>query len=242
MSAAASLTTMLPERSPPAWIPAGDVTKIVAIVLMLVDHIGAIYAPQDLTWRIIGRAAYPLFACLLAAGMLRTRNRRAYLSRLVLFALVAQWPYHFFFVGTINIGATLTLSALALAACEAARARQASPLVAVAAVIGAAYAGYLLHVDFGWLGVLLPVAIAYLRSLTLGGLVVAAFLIVYGLWTHWLPSVLGPVTAVPALILLSHLDRQEPFRSWRVVPWWAFYAIYPLHLLVFALISGRIRL
>ena len=228
----------------PTWMPAGDLTKIVAVVLMLTDHIGAVFAPHDPTWRIIGRAAFPLFSCLLAVGMLRTRNRSQYIMRLFIFAAVSQWPFHFIFKTSINIGFTLGLAALGIALCETLRHRWGAKSIipGMAAVGVVAAIGHFARVDFGFMGVLLPIAIVYARSLTTGCLMMGAFLVGYGLFTNWAPSVLGVVITIPLVMLLSFTDTKEPLRSWRVVPRWGFYLIYPAHLLAIALISGRIHL
>ena len=37
----------------------GLVLKIIAMLSMLTDHIGYIFFPTDLTWRYIGRIAFP---------------------------------------------------------------------------------------------------------------------------------------------------------------------------------------
>src|SRR5690606_7271929 len=38
-----------------------DVVKLVAILLMFIDHIGFFFAPDQLWWRAVGRMSFPLF-------------------------------------------------------------------------------------------------------------------------------------------------------------------------------------
>lgn len=101
----------------------GSTIKIIAIVSMLIDHIGAvimerymIYAginevimsgdpsvwmPQYgkfyfsyLIIRCIGRMGFPLFGFLLIEGFTHTSNKKKYAIRLALFALVSEIPFN----------------------------------------------------------------------------------------------------------------------------------------------------
>ncbi|MFB2921097.1 TraX family protein [Aerosakkonema funiforme] len=42
--------------------------KVLAALLMLVDHIGAIFFPKIFVLRIVGRLSFPLFAWLIGQG------------------------------------------------------------------------------------------------------------------------------------------------------------------------------
>ncbi|MCX6084810.1 MAG: TraX family protein, partial [Caldiserica bacterium] len=94
-----------------------DALKLIAIVSMTVDHVGAILLPQVDWLRIIGRVAFPLFAYQLAAGYLHTRNVARYARRLAVWGLIAQPVYMIAFgvrPWTLNIFATLLLGLLAI--------------------------------------------------------------------------------------------------------------------------------
>jgi hypothetical protein len=56
--------------------------KIIAFSTMAIDHIGAIFFPELLFLRIIGRLAMPLFAFGIAEGYLKTKNIFNYGQRL----------------------------------------------------------------------------------------------------------------------------------------------------------------
>jgi hypothetical protein len=94
-----------------------DALKLVAIVSMTIDHVGAILLPQVSWLRIIGRVAFPLFAYQLASGYLHTRNLTRYARRLAVWGLIAQPVYMIAFgvrLWTLNIFATLLLGLLAI--------------------------------------------------------------------------------------------------------------------------------
>jgi TraX protein len=70
-----------------------ELLKIVAVITMTVDHIGAILYPDLFLLRAVGRIAFPLFAYLITLGIENTKNPRKYLLTLFSFALVSQIPY-----------------------------------------------------------------------------------------------------------------------------------------------------
>jgi len=90
--------------------------KLIAIIAMLVDHIGAVLFPEIIVFRIIGRLAFPLFAFLLTEGYRHTSNLKSYLIRLGVFALISQYPFWeaFGYDAGLNIFFTLTLGLIAI--------------------------------------------------------------------------------------------------------------------------------
>lgn len=91
----------------------GSTLKIIAIITMLIDHIGAVLIPR-LAWpgwergslfttyqvmRGIGRLAFPIFCFLLVEGFFHTRCRVKYVLRLLLFAFISEIPFDLAFLG-----------------------------------------------------------------------------------------------------------------------------------------------
>lgn len=73
-----------------------DLLKLLALLTMLVDHIGYMFYPNEMLFRIIGRLAFPIFAYQIAVGYSQTSNLKKYVFRLLLFAIITQLPYSFF--------------------------------------------------------------------------------------------------------------------------------------------------
>lgn len=64
---------------------------------MLIDHVGMIFFPYDMTFRLIGRLAMPIFAFMVAEGCRYTRSRGRYLLGLVICLTICQVG---FYIGT----------------------------------------------------------------------------------------------------------------------------------------------
>lgn len=118
----------------------GSAVKLIAIVCMLIDHVGAgiiynrihIYNYPIEPWmevvyepmRNIGRIAFPLFCFFLVEGFAHTRNVWKYLGRLVLFGAVSEIPFNLaffcepFYVGHQNVFWTLALGVLMMVGLE----------------------------------------------------------------------------------------------------------------------------
>ena len=91
--------------------------KLIAAVCMVVDHIGYIFFPEQLFWRLIGRISMPLFAYSIARGYEYSRQKNSmprYIKRMVVFTAVSQVPYYLMAGDGWNIGLTWLFSLLLL--------------------------------------------------------------------------------------------------------------------------------
>ena len=71
----------------------GTVLKLIAMIAMIFDHVGDNFFPEQVWMRIIGRMAMPIFAFCIAEGFCHTRDKRKYLSRMVIFGIVSEIPF-----------------------------------------------------------------------------------------------------------------------------------------------------
>ncbi|MBR1802600.1 MAG: conjugal transfer protein TraX [Clostridia bacterium] len=70
--------------------------KMIAMVTMLIDHIG-FAAFHYVTWmNLLGRIAFPIFAFQISEGYVHTKNLKKYIGRLFVFALASQPAFMLF--------------------------------------------------------------------------------------------------------------------------------------------------
>ena len=81
----------------------GTTLKIIAMISMVLDHMGDIFFPEITALRFLGRIAMPVFAFCIAEGYAHTRDKMKYLTRLGLFALISEVPFDLAFSGKIGL-------------------------------------------------------------------------------------------------------------------------------------------
>ena len=74
--------------------------KMLALITMIIDHVGAVFFPQLYWLRYIGRISMPIYAFLISQGYKYTRNFTRYAIRLAIFAVISEVPYDLLFHGT----------------------------------------------------------------------------------------------------------------------------------------------
>lgn len=130
--------------------------KVLAIVCMVIDHVGLFFFPHILASRVIGRFAFPLFAWLIANGARHTRDIYRYLMRLFILAVAAQIPFWFAnqLIGSprwyFDVVFTLCFGLLAILAIQRAPSRALQAFL----VILCASCAACLNADYGAAGVL----------------------------------------------------------------------------------------
>lgn len=204
--------------------------KLIAVLLMIIDHIGAVFYPGDMMWRIIGRLAFPIFAYQLAVGFQHTRNQNKQFLYLLIFAVLSQIPYNQAFQYDwealhLNIFATFTIGYGLLILWDL---RNKLPFVmALVAVLW-----LMPPVDYGIYGILMPLAFYLLRDSQLAQ---AAMLIVatYAKSMVSSPLQIYAILAIAVIVLVSRMNVPAV-----KVNKWFFYWFYPGHLALFAFIAN----
>lgn len=73
--------------------------KLIAIVTMILDHVGIVFFPQFVLFRLLGRIAFVLFCYLIVEGYIHTRNSKKYLLKLLMWAFISEVPFDLLFQG-----------------------------------------------------------------------------------------------------------------------------------------------
>lgn len=71
--------------------------KMIAIIAMVIDHVGDLFFPKIFIFRIIGRLTLPIMAYFITEGYRKTRNVKRYMFRLTIAAVISMIPYHLVF-------------------------------------------------------------------------------------------------------------------------------------------------
>jgi len=75
-----------------------NLLKIIALVAMLIDHIGYVFFEDVLILRMIGRLSFPLFAYSTFIGYFKTKDLKKYIVRLFIIALITEPIYDLLFI------------------------------------------------------------------------------------------------------------------------------------------------
>lgn len=198
--------------------------KLLAMLAMTADHIGAVFFPEIPLLRWIGRLAMPVLCFFIGEGLRHTRSPRRYLLRLTGFALLSELPFDLAFYGGIewghqNVYFTLALGLLALWAI------QSRGMEGWLLALTAALAAELLGCDYGMYGVLLILLLDRFHRARSEQLAGAALLNLtfFGLQTQTLSLI-----ALPLLWLYNGKRGRDDRRL--------FYLYYPAHLCVLGIL------
>lgn len=218
----------------------GSTLKLIAVITMLIDHIGlGVVGRLTMTrpelydaYRImrgIGRIAFPIFVFLLVEGMHNTKNIKKYALRLGVFALISEIPFDLAFHAEVleftyqNVFFTLFIGLLVIWAMDSAAGTVENKifkmLLMAAAVAAGAWAAELLRTDYGAKGILC-IAVIYLFSYDRKLQLVAGCIAFLWEWQ-----------ALFAFIPIAFYNGR---RGWKLK--YVFYIFYPLHLFLIYLL------
>ena len=213
--------------------------KLLAIITMVIDHLGLFFFPHVLWLRMIGRLAFPLFAWLIANGARHTHNINSYLLRLFIFALIAQIPFFLanrlidpkFFEG--NVLFTLSLGLFAIALIK----RTQNPSLWIFITVVAAAIAQLAHTDYGALGVGM-IVLFYLFFNNFRQMLIAQSILMIGMlfafWGDWV-GLFEPLGLV-SLLFISLYNNNPGLKAK-----YLFYIFYPLQYVVVYFLLRYVR-
>ncbi len=224
----------------------GNALKVIAAVLMVIDHIGYFLYPQYIILRIIGRLSFPIFAFMIAEGCCHTKNKLKYFSGIFIFAVVYQ-VFNYFFVRSpyLCIFVTFSGSILFIYLLQFLKERFFFPgtwwrkTIAVILLLFAVAVIYLLnrvfYIDYGFWGCLAPAfACVFKKPKTISGswfekldrywvhiLMFGLALFILSLASGWVQMYC--LLALPLLLVYSGERGKLKMK-------WFFYVFYPVHI------------
>ncbi len=205
------------------------------MITMLIDHLGYAFFSDDRYLRIIGRIAFPIYCYLLVVGYQRTRNVQKYTVRLLLIAVLSQFPFMYAFnISNLNVVFTLLLGLLLMMALDRIPHKwlPLSILLALAVALGAE----VLHTDYGAYGIALIVIFRYAPGYWA---VLLHFILNIMFQLGGFNSSLQSFSIVATLLIA--VQQSSPQLRLPRAPAWLWRAFYPAHLAIIALIVQAMR-
>ena len=214
--------------------------KLIAMVTMTVDHVGLMLFPRVALFRFIGRLAFPIYAFMIAEGCRHTRSLPRYFGSMAALAALCQvvsFAAQQSLQQCILVTFSLSIGLIWLAKRadqEQTFKSEALFYIGILAALGITEALPLLlrgtdfGVDYGFIGVVLPVCV-YLAKTRSTQILVSGALLGLLASTNWY----GQWLSLLALPLLALYNGQRG--KWQLK--WIFYLYYPAHLAIIWLIA-----
>ena len=228
-----------------------------ACLFMVTDHLWATLIPGNMWMNYVGRLAFPIFAFQLTEGYRHTSDFRRYALRLLVFGLISEIPFNLMTAGGVifpfhqNVMFTLLLGLLSIRAIDTIRdtVRDRSPaksllkpFLALSACLLAATIGF---VDYGFWGVVMMIAFHLLRDFRGSRILLLAAMVyincvafkgmfipleLFGRTVEFATQGFAVLALVPIWLYNGKRGRSSKTLQY------GFYAFYPVHMLVLALL------
>ena len=236
------------------------VLHIIAMTLMLMDHLWATLLPAREWLTCAGRVAFPIFAFMAVEGYFHTRSFKKYILRMLLFAVLSEIPFDLMYGGTWfypvhqNVLWTFLLSLLGVWLMEQVRKKGKTwmyLLVCVLVVLAGLVLGTLCMVDYSGVGVLTVfvfyflhgrkwwcflgqlAALYWLNVELLGGLMYPVQL--FGMEFELCQQGLALLALIPIWLYRGRQGyHSKPFQ-------YLCYAFYPVHMLLLVVVLNFIN-
>lgn len=226
-----------PKKQLSLHILTSESLKWIALITMLIDHIGAVILEMgvisafsydtsilllkiDFVLRQIGRISFPIFCFLLVEGFFHTSNKRKYALRLFLFACISEIPFdlclnkHILEFSYQNVLFTLLFGFLTIWAMDILK--QKNAILSIFPAIFGILASSFFQTDYDWKGIVIILVFYLFYTYPVEKTVIGCLAL------SWEP------TACFALIPINLYNHQRGKRRLK----YFFYFFYPAHLLI----------
>ena len=227
--------------------------KIIAMILMLLDHLWGTIIPGNQWMTLIGRMAFPIFAFLIVEGFFHTSDLKKYMKRLFIFGLISEIPFNLIYTGSIifpfhqNVMFTLLLGLLIINEIDKLKnnkeiKKKIIPILKIFLFLLISIIGF---VDYGVTGVLTIVVFYLFRGFKLAWIgQLISLILLYIVFFEGQSVILNifnheyflPLQSIGVLSLIFiWLYNGEKGKNNKLIKY-LFYSFYPVHMLVIYLI------
>lgn len=235
--------------------------KVIALITMIIDHIGYMIFPEHFILRLIGRTAFPIYAFFVAEGVKHTSNINNYIKRLLSLAVICQVGFYLANKGdivsfrVINVLFTLSFGALGIHLFNSTKNQSLKYGYFIFFLVLAD----LLQADYGKWGVLLIYSFYFIGTNPIWGIVwilckdnILAYLMLIPINTQQGTSFNDMITpfyrvfqsslftVIPFLIINYYTKNKKDSAltdTQKRISKWLFYIAYPLHFIVLYIIK-----
>lgn len=214
--------------------------KLLALITMLIDHIGYSLFPNITILRIVGRISMPLYSFSIARGYFYSKKNNKlnkYLKNLLIFATISQIPYSLLTSSyTLNIIFTYLFSILILILLDSNTEKiiKIASLITIISILLSLDTIY--FCDYGLFGIFLPIIIYYFVynkkynfSVFLLLCILLLLEIVFFQFSKYTEFI--ALIDIPIVYMLNKYDNKIK------LPKYFYYLFYPVHMLILFVIK-----
>lgn len=221
--------------------------KFIAMLTMLIDHVGAVLFPSLIVLRVIGRIAFVIFAFELVEGFFHTSSIGKYILRLLIFGIVSEVFFDMAFFGRLfdmshqNVMFELALGLMLLWALEFNK--EYHPILrwimSIISMLMVMLVAEIFRFDYGSYGIMMMLVFYFSRNSRFAMLIQGVLLLVINAYImpQYLINIYGVQVPIQGFAILSlifiALYNGEKGKLNKYVA----YAFYPGHLLILAIIN-----
>jgi hypothetical protein len=196
--------------------------EIIAYLTMFIDHIGLAIYPGEISFRIIGRIAFPLFVYMFVIGIENTKNIKKYKERLWIISIISTIPYYLLISQVnLNICFSFLISAYLLEAIKTKNKNQL--LLSILAC--------LLPLEYGTYSILtiLIMHSTINKDTNLGILLFSVLTLIFS-YNYSLPL---QIFSIPAYVAITKIKNPVPYFRNRIIESKLIkYSMYPGHIVL----------
>lgn len=217
--------------------------KIIALITMTIDHIGAVLFPEIEVFRIVGRISFPIFLFMIVNSYTYTSDKMVFMKRLTVFTYASTVPFYLAFHQPFDIGFTylLVLSAIGgMDLIDKSYKEKGSIdirgiLLAVMPVLYSSILGK--NLSYGWFAICMGILIYYRDYVGLYPCIVLSVLLVYTYGLFDRTQITPLLMSVPVFWLLFVYDKTLSYKKQTTLQKYFYYIYYPIHLIFLVIIK-----
>lgn len=206
--------------------------KLIAIVTMVIDHVGMLMFPEEMIFRAIGRVAFPIYCFLIVEGFYHTSDIKKYITRLSVFALISEIPFNILVSHSIfsieyqNVFFTLLIGLLTIYGIN----NTINPLLKSFVLVAGAAIATVIMADYSFYGVVLIYVFFNMREKR-------AYACLFMAAMSFLVSTIQGAAALAAIPIMLYDGEKGPAFTDNKMWKYAFYAFYPIHMIVLYVVA-----